>query len=216
MAIEPTVLLVLAVGLAIGAIVGWLASRQKQIQLQTELEKDRAVHAERLKAYHEAETKLRDAFQTLSADALKRNNEAFLTLAETRLREARTEATSGIDAGRRDREVFALSQKCRARTAKIQDASGGAWNRRPVAAGIASLDTVGQNLRRDARFTDALGRPGVRRGSELQRSAVELRAWWSTVTSPNSRRSTAKTVIRLDVIVQLLGGSTSSSMPKCR
>jgi uncharacterized membrane-anchored protein YhcB (DUF1043 family) len=69
MPIEPTVLLVLAFGLAIGAIVGWLASRQKQIQLQTELEKDRAVHAERLKAYHEAEATLREAFEALSADA---------------------------------------------------------------------------------------------------------------------------------------------------
>ena len=59
-------------------------------RLQSALDKDRAVHAERLKAYGDAEAKLREAFQALSADALKTNNEAFLTLAETRLREART------------------------------------------------------------------------------------------------------------------------------
>ena len=91
MSIDPvTLVITLIVGLAIGVLVGWLASRPAQTRLHTELEKDRAVHAERLRAYHDAESKLRDAFQALSADALKTNNEAFLSLAETRMREART------------------------------------------------------------------------------------------------------------------------------
>ena len=72
------VAITLILGLAIGALVGWLASRPAHARLQHALEKDRAVHAERLKAYGDAETKLRDAFQALSADALKTNNEAFL------------------------------------------------------------------------------------------------------------------------------------------
>src|SRR5439155_27131504 len=84
--------------IAIGAAAAWLASRPAQTQLRSELENHQAVHAERLRAIQEAEAKSRDAFAALSADALKRNNEAFLTLAETRLREARTEATSDIDA----------------------------------------------------------------------------------------------------------------------
>src|SRR5713226_7833236 len=88
----------LTLGLAIGVMVGWLASRPARTRLQIELEKDRAVHAERLKAYGEAEARLREAFQALSADALKTNNQAFLDLAETRLREARTEATADIEA----------------------------------------------------------------------------------------------------------------------
>src|SRR6266850_7741964 len=93
-----TIAITLILGVAIGAMVGWLASRPVQTHLRTELEKDRAVHAERLKAYNDAETRLRDAFQALSADALKSNNRTFLDLAETRLREARSEATSDIDA----------------------------------------------------------------------------------------------------------------------
>ena len=98
MSIEvQTALITLILGLAIGALVGWTASRPGHARLRHALEKDRAVHAERLKAYDEAETKLRDAFQALSADALKTNNEAFLSLAETRLREARTQATGDID-----------------------------------------------------------------------------------------------------------------------
>src|SRR5687767_1082581 len=87
--------------LLVGLLVGWLASRPGRARLQTDLEKERAVHAERLKAYEVAETKLREAFQSLSAEALQTNNRAFLDLAETRLREARTEATSDIDARRK-------------------------------------------------------------------------------------------------------------------
>src|SRR6185295_15438312 len=216
MAIEPPVLivlLVLAFGLAIGAIVGWLASQQKQIQLQTGLEKDRAVHAERLKAYHEAEAKLRDAFEALSADALKRNNEAFLSLAETRLREARTEATSDIDARKQAIEqlLAPMAKTLEHVDREIQDAE-----RRRVESGaqllqrIASLDTVGQNLKEETRrLTDALKRPGVRgRWGELQlKRVVELAGMVEhchfteqlTIQGEDGR-------IRPDVIVQLPGG----------
>src|SRR5713226_3670973 len=96
--------MILAVGVAVcvlaalGALLGWLAARPALARLRTELEKDRAAHAERLKVYQEAEANLRDTFQALSADALKTNNEAFLQLAELRLREARSEATADIEA----------------------------------------------------------------------------------------------------------------------
>ena len=107
MPIEPTFLVVaLSVGLAIGTLVGWLASRPAQTRLRTELERDRAVHAERLNAYRDAETTLRDAFQALSADALRTNNQAFLDLAETRLRDARTEATADMEARKKAIETL--------------------------------------------------------------------------------------------------------------
>src|SRR5450631_59774 len=99
MSIELIVIIgVLIAGLAVGALVGWLASRPAQTRLQTELERDRAAHAERLQTYQAAEGHLREAFQALSAEALKTNNQAFLDLAETRMREARSEATADIDA----------------------------------------------------------------------------------------------------------------------
>ena len=85
-------------GLAIGALVGWLVGRPAQARLRTELDQNRVVHAERLKAYAEAEGHLREAFQALSAEALKTNNQTFLDLAETRLRDARSQAAADIDA----------------------------------------------------------------------------------------------------------------------
>jgi DNA recombination protein RmuC len=180
MPIEVTIALVLALGLAIGVVIGWLVSRQQQVRLQSELDKDRAVHAERLRAYHEAEAKLRDAFQALSADALKTNNEAFLALAETRLREARTEAATDIDGRRKAIEDLLAPM---AKTLEHVDREIADAERRRVESGaqllqkISSLDTIGQNLREETRrLTDALKRPGVRgRWGELQlKRVVEL------------------------------------------
>src|SRR3989442_14530875 len=98
MSIEPAIIVIILIsGVVIGALIGWLASRPAQARLQTALEKDRAAHADHLKAYQDAEVALRDAFRALSDDALKSNNQAFLELAETRLRDARTAATADID-----------------------------------------------------------------------------------------------------------------------
>src|SRR5215210_6187448 len=175
-----TAVITLILGLAIGGLVGWLASRPAHVRLQHALEQDRAVHAERLKAYHEAEGKLREAFQALSADALKTNNEAFLSLAETRLREARTQATGDIDARKKAIEDLLAPM---AKTLDQVDREIKDSERRRVETGaqlmqkIASLDTAGQTLRDETRrLTDALKRPGVRgRWGELQlKRVVEL------------------------------------------
>src|SRR5215467_1810507 len=139
-----TIAVTLILGLAIGAMVGWLASRPGQAHLRTELEKDRAVHAERLKAYGEAEARLRDAFQALSADALKTNNQAFLALAETRLREARTEASTDIEARKQAIEALLAPM---ARTLDQVDRDLRESERRRMESGatliekIASIDT---------------------------------------------------------------------------
>jgi len=209
----PTIAITLILGVAIGAMVGWLASRPVQTHLRTELEKDRAVHAERLKAYGDAEARLGDAFQALSADALKTNNQAFLDLAETRLREARTEAATDIDARKKAIEDLLAPM---AKTLEHVDREIGDSERRRVETGaqlmqrIASLDSAGQSLRDETRrLTDALKRPGVRgRWGELQlKRVVELAGMvehchfteQETIVCEQGR-------IRPDVIVNLPGG----------
>jgi DNA recombination protein RmuC len=170
----------LLAGLALGVLIGWLATRSSRTRLHTELEKDRAVHAERLKAYQEAEAKFREAFRSLSAEALKNNNETFLHLAETRLREARSETAADIDARRKAIEdlLSPLTRTLEQVDREIKDSE-----RHRVQTGaelmqrLAALDTTGQNLRAEtSRLVDALKRPGVRgRWGELQlRRVVEL------------------------------------------
>jgi DNA recombination protein RmuC len=208
------VAITLIVGVAIGGAIGWLASRPAFSRLQMSIDKDRAVHAERLKAYGDAETKLRDAFQALSADALKTNNEAFLSLAETRLREARVEAAGDIDARKKAIEDLLAPM---ARTLEEVDREIKDSERRRVENGaqlmqrIASLDTAGQGLRDETRrLTDALKRPGVRgRWGELQlKRVVELSGMIEhcDFTEQRTLQTDDDGRIRPDVIVRLPGG----------
>src|SRR5438874_11792413 len=215
MSIEfAAIALTLTLGLVLGAVVGWLAGRPAQARLQSELEKDRAVSAERLKAFEVAEARLRDAFQALSADALKTNNQAFLDLAQTRLREARTEAASDIDARKKAIEdlLAPMAKTLDQVDREIKDAE-----RRRVESGaqlmqrIASLDTAGQGLREETRrLTDALKRPGVRgRWGELQlKRVVELAGMleYCDFSEQRTIQNEDDSRIRPDVIVRLPGG----------
>ncbi|MSO45333.1 MAG: DNA recombination protein RmuC [Acidobacteria bacterium] len=174
---EPTVLVALTVGLVLGAVLGWRLARPGHARLVTELAKETAVHAERLKAYRDADTLLRESFQALSAEALKTNNETFLQLAETRLGQARSEATADVDARKKAiEELLAPMQKTLEQVDReIKDAE-----RHRLEGGtrllekIASLDQAGQGLREQTRrLTDALKSPIVRgRWGELQLKRV--------------------------------------------
>ena len=212
--LEPSPLVILALGLALGALLGWLAARPGYTRLRIALEKDRAVHAERLRVYQEAEATFREAFQSLSAEALDTNNRRFLDLADARLREARTATTTDIDTRKKAIEdLLAPLQKTLEQVDReIKDAE-----RRRVESGaqlmqrIASLDTTGQSLRTEtARLVDALKRPGVRgRWGELQlKRVVELAGMvehcdfeeQQTVSGSDDRR------LRPDLLVRLPGG----------
>jgi DNA recombination protein RmuC len=177
---DLAILLSVAVGVVAGALVTWLAARPVQVRLRADLDQERAVHAERLKAYEEAEATLRDAFRALSAEALKTNNQAFLDLAETRLHDAQTEAAADIEARKKAIETLLTPL---AKTLDQVDREIKESERRRLRDGaqlvqqIASLDTVGKELRGEtARLVDALKRPGVRgRWGELQlKRVVEL------------------------------------------
>jgi DNA recombination protein RmuC len=206
-------LALLLFAVTIGVLAGWLAARPANTRLRTEIEKERAVHAERLRSYHDAEGRLREAFQAMSAEALKTNNQAFLALAETRLREARAEAGADIDARKKAIEDLLAPM---AKTLEQVDQEIKESERRRIENSttliqkIASLDLLGQNLQlQTARLVDALKRPGVRgRWGELQlKRVVELAGMMEhchfteqqTIATEDGR-------IRPDVIVQLPGG----------
>jgi DNA recombination protein RmuC len=207
--------LILTIGIAVAAVVGWLMGRSSLAAVRSELSRERAVHAERLKAIADAESRMREAFQSMSAEALHANNQAFLTLAETRLREARTEAASDIDARKKaiDDLVAPLAKVIDHVDRELQDSE-----RRRVESTaalmqrISALDTMGRDLRGEtARLVDALKRPGVRgRWGELQlKRVVELAGMIEhcdfdeqhTLTSSNGDRR-----MRPDVVVNLPGG----------
>ncbi|HEU4525490.1 MAG TPA: hypothetical protein VFR62_10745, partial [Gemmatimonadales bacterium] len=79
-----------AVGLAVGALVAWLAGRIATVRILARLEAER-----------QGEARLREAFGALSAEALRQNNRSFLELAEAKLAEARRSAASELELRRR-------------------------------------------------------------------------------------------------------------------
>jgi DNA recombination protein RmuC len=216
MAIESlTLVLTLACGVAIGVFLGWLACRPSVLRLRDQLEGERAVSAERARTFELTDAKLRETFQALSADALKTNNRAFLDLAETRLREARAEAASDLDARKQAVEhlLAPLARTLDQVDREIKDSERRrAESSTRLIERIALLDSTGQELRsQTGRLVDALKRPGVRgRWGELQlKRVIEMAGMLAhcdfdeqaTITATDAERR-----MRPDVIVKLPGG----------
>src|SRR5579871_3899055 len=88
--IESNLLMATTIGglvlLATGAVIGWLATRPALARMQ-----------ERLGSEASLRDALRDTFRALSDEALKSNNQAFLDLAETKMREVRATTAKEID-----------------------------------------------------------------------------------------------------------------------
>ena len=87
-------------GLGLGGLVAWLAANARHARLEERLRQEREAAAEKLTVLDDAQKRLSDAFQALSAEALHRNNEAFLQLARTQLGTFQSEAAQDLE-GRR-------------------------------------------------------------------------------------------------------------------
>jgi DNA recombination protein RmuC len=211
--VNPIDLIYLTTGLLLGAVAAWIASRPALARLRSQIETDRALHAERLKTYADAEARFRDTFASLSAQALNQNNEAFLHLAETRLTQARGEATADFDA--RKKAIDDLLTPMAKTLERVDHEIHEAERRRSqdgasLLQRVASLDAVGKDLQAETRrLVDALKRPGVRgRWGELQlKRVVELAGMIEhcdfeeqQTIDANDRR------VRPDVVVRLPGG----------
>ena len=205
----------IAVALCLGALIGWLAARQTTARLQTELEKERVSHSEQLKTWQSAEASFRDAFEALGAQALSRNSEAFLQLAETRLGQARVEATSDVDARKKAIEdlLVPMAKALERVDTEVRDAER---RRHQESAAllqqVATLDGNNRELQTETRrLVDALKRPSVRgRWGELQLKRVVELAGMLEHCDFVEQQTLAGTDrrIRPDVIVQLPGGKT--------
>jgi len=91
----------LATGVTLGAVGGgvicWLLARQKTAALDAELQAERRGGAEKLALVEQAQSRLREAFASLSAEALRQNNQSFLELARGSLGQFQERATGDLD-----------------------------------------------------------------------------------------------------------------------
>lgn len=85
--------------LALGA-ADLAAVRASEARLAADLANERTAGAEKLALLAQAETSLRDAFQSLSAEALRNNNQSFVTLARATLGEFQQAAAGDLESRR--------------------------------------------------------------------------------------------------------------------
>jgi len=188
------------------------AVRLERARTAAELEAERRAAAEKAALLQEAEARLREAFEALSSEALRRNNQSFLELAKTSLSEFQQQASGDLQ--RRQTAIDEIVKPIRESLAKVdtklhdvEKARVEAYAElreqvRQVGATQATLQSETANL------VKALRTPNVRgRWGEIQlRRVVELAGMLehcdfheqSTVTTEDGR-------FRPDVVVELPG-----------
>ncbi|HUR35666.1 MAG TPA: DNA recombination protein RmuC [Vicinamibacterales bacterium] len=212
---DSLTIVLIGVAFGLGALIGWLAARPQSARLQAALEREHAAHEEQLRTWNRAEASFREAFSSLSAQALNQNNEAFLQLAETRLRQARSEASADVEARKKAIEdlLAPMAQTLERVDAEVRDSERRRLKESSeLLQRVATLDGSSQNLQAETRrLVDALKRPGVRgRWGELQlKRVVELAGMINhcDFTEQQTLSGTDRR-IRPDVIIQLPGGKT--------
>jgi DNA recombination protein RmuC len=218
-----------ALGLALlallaGLVVGWLlhaqrhgaelgGERAKLAHVGALLDAERAAAAERERVQHAAQTQLREAFGALSAEALRRNNESFLQLAERRLQEDSRAATGEL--AQRQQAIEGLVAPLKDSLEKVQSQLQNVERDRASSYAalreqVGSMHATSEQLRLEtASLVTALRAPQVRgRWGELQLErtleAAGLAEHVDYVTQPTS--STDEGRLRPDVVIKLVGG----------
>jgi DNA recombination protein RmuC len=191
------------------------AQRERNSDLAARAEEERRTAAEKLALLEDARTSLREAFLSLSSEALKSNNQAFLALAKENL-EKFQEAARG-DMTQRQQAIDELVKPMRESLEKVNLQIQAVEKERVSAySGITeqvkSLLTSQDKLNRETgRLVTALRAPQVRgRWGEIQlRRVVELAGMLKHcdfVEQQSTESETGK--LRPDMVVSLPGGKT--------
>jgi len=191
-----------------------LAARVAQVAtLETTLQKEREAAVEKLGIINDAEKKLREAFDSLSAKALSANNQQFLDLAKATLEKFQESARGDLDKRQLaiDQMVGPVKEtlgKFDAKLGELEKARVGAYEAlRTQVQGLADSQTALKS--ETGNLVKALRAPQVRgRWGEIQlRRVVELAGMLDhcdffeqqSVTTDDGR-------LRPDMIVKLPGG----------
>jgi DNA recombination protein RmuC len=213
-------LLSLALGAALGAL--WASSRsrgaheaalQERAALAASLDAERRNSAEKLAVLKDAESKLREAFAALSADALKQNTQSFLQLARTSLTEFQKTATMDLDGRQKAIEslVDPLRESLTRVDTKLNEVERGrVSSQSQLSEQLRSLAHAQQVLHSEtSKLARALRSPNVRgQWGEIQLRRVLEAAGLLEGTHFDMKDSTRTEEGRLtpDVIVRLPGG----------
>jgi DNA recombination protein RmuC len=188
-------------------------SQQERARLSAELEAERKASQERVALLQQAESKLREAFASLSSEALRQNNQSFLELARASLSEFQQTARQDLDG--RSKAIEELVQPLReslthvdAKLQQVEQSRIGSHS--ALTEQLRSLHQSQQVLQTEtARLVQALRSPNVRgQWGELQLRRVVEAAGMLEYCDFDLKESTSADGLRLtpDMIVRLPGG----------
>jgi DNA recombination protein RmuC len=181
--------------------------------LRAALAAERTAAAEKAGLAERGEARLREAFQALSAEALRQNTETFIALAESRLKQATTEASG--DLAQRQQAIEGLVAPLRETLGKVESQirtvekdREGAYH--ALLQQIGTMRQTSEQLRLEtAQLVTALRAPQVRgRWGEMQlRRVVESAGMVEHCDfEEQETSSTEDGVLRPDLVVRLAGG----------
>jgi DNA recombination protein RmuC len=187
---------------------------ERGAQLQTRLEEERQQSADKLKLITEAQRAFENSFKSLSADALKSNNQSFLDLARASLAEFQQGAKGDLE--KRQIAIDALVGPVKASLEKVDEKIGALEKAREQAYGeirqqFTQMAEVQTQLRDETtNLVKALRQPHVRgRWGEIQlRRVVEMAGMMKhcDFVEQESAGDDEGRVFRPDLIVKLPGG----------
>jgi DNA recombination protein RmuC len=197
------------------------AAQAELAGIRAALEAERSAAADRERLLTQREAELKDSFQALSAEALSRNNEAFVQLAEARLTKvtAALSARSDGDATQRQRAIETLlgpiTQSLHRLDSQLRTVEK---DREAAYAGlreqVGAMHRTSEQLQSETRqLVTALRAPQVRgRWGELQlERIVELAGMvehcdFSRQVTATNASGDSDAVVRPDLVVHLAGG----------
>lgn len=202
-------------GVLVGGGLVWLAARVRSARLETELTLERAAAEEKLALLEDARQRFSDAFQALSAEALRRNNASFLELANVSLERFQESARGDLE--RRQSAIADLVKPVReslekvdAKIQELEKSRTGAYE--GLTTQIRSMAEAQGLLRAEThKLATALRSPVVRgRWGEVQlRRVVELAGMLTHCDfTEQTSQSTETGRQRPDLLVHLPGGGT--------
>src|SRR3954454_24628937 len=166
-------------------------------EAQARLESERAAAAEKLALIEQAQVQLKETFASLSQDALRKNNEQFLDLADAKFKQAGaplTETLTKVELQMREIE----KERAGAQQALVQQ--------------IERVRLNGEELRHEtAALVSALRKPQARgRWGELQlRRCVEFAGMIDRCDfTEQTSVSTSDGMLRPDMLIRLVGGKS--------
>jgi DNA recombination protein RmuC len=189
------------------------ALKEAQARLEAELDSERAATGEKLALLNEAERNLREAFQALSAEALRSNNQSFLDLAKTALGEFQKTAVTDLEGRQKAiddlvKPIRESLSKVDARLYEVEKERVGAYT--SLSEQVKSLALTQQQLQQETgNLVKALRAPTVRgRWGEIQlKRVVELAGMLDHCDFYEQQTaSTEDGRLRPDLVVRLPGG----------